>query len=205
MTVRHCWPLTSNTPASLPGSRRLSPWGIALRGGEPSRHGVQCTLVYAHYALGEWRQLLRYHTLQSFCQHPADLLEESLQWLGSRATEPLIDRLVCNRESGEEPESAFREKTPHRQLAAEASQDADQQSRPQSHCGQDARSARALEPVVWLHVLQTLLKELLYVPDGVCLVSAPRGHFALSLLCSSLILVLSKGGLPKGKDGSLTN
>ncbi len=169
---------------------------------KPSRHGVQCTLVYAHHALGEWRQLVRYHTLQSLCQYAADLLEESLQWLGSRAMEPLVDRLVCNRESGEEPESAFRDKTPHRQLAAEASQDADQQPCPQSHCGQDARPARALETVVWLHVLQTLLKKLLYAPDGGCIVPGTGGHFALSLLWSSLILILSKGGLPKGKDGS---
>ena len=122
------------------------------------------------HALGEWRQLLRYHTLQSFCQHAADLLEEPLQWLGSRAMEPLVDRLVCNRESGEEPEPAFRDKTPHRQLAAEAPQDADQQSRPQSHCGQDARPARTLQTAVWLHVLQILLKKLLYVPDGGCIV-----------------------------------
>ena len=120
--------------------------------GEPSRHGVQCTLVYAHYALGEWRQLLRYHTLQSFCQHAADLLEEPLQWLGPRAMEPLVDRLVCNRKSGEEPESAFREKTP---TASWLPKPLRTQTSPQSHCGH-AWPARALEPVVWLHVLQTL-------------------------------------------------
>ena len=62
--------------------------------------------------------------------------------------ESLVHRLVCNRESGEEPEPAFRDKTPDRQLAAGASQDADQKSGPQSQCGQDTRPARALEPVV---------------------------------------------------------
>ena len=49
--------------------------GDVSQRGKPSRHGVQCTLVYAHHVLGEWSQLLRYHTLQSFCQHAADLLE----------------------------------------------------------------------------------------------------------------------------------
>ena len=60
--------------------------------------------------------------------------------------EPLVDRLVCNRESGEEPELAFRDKTPDRQLAAEASQDADQQSRPQSH-------SPFIAVYGWLHVI----------------------------------------------------
>ena len=180
-------------------------FGNLSQRGKPSRHGVHCTLVYTHHLLGEWRQLLRDHSLKSLSQHAADLLEEPLQWLGSRAMEPLVDCLVCNRESGEEPELAFRDKTPDRQLAAEASQDADQQSRPQSHCGQNARPARALDPVVWLHVLQTLPEENLYIPNGLCIVSAPGGHFNPSLLWSSLTLVLSKGGLPKGENGSYNN
>ena len=140
------------------------PLGDRSQRGQSSRYGVQRTLVYAHHLLGEGCQLLRDHCLKSLSQHAADLLKKPLQWLGSPSMEPSVYRLVRNRKSGEEPEPAFRDETPHGQLVLKASQYADQQSRPQSHCGQNPRPAGTLALVVRLHALQTLLKELFYVP-----------------------------------------
>ena len=152
------------------------PIGDRSQRGQPSRYGVQCALVYAHHLLGEGCQLLGDCTLKSLSQYAADLLKQLLQRLGSRSMEPLVDRLVCDRKAGEEPEPAFRDKAPHRQLATKASQYADQQPRPQSHRGQNTRPARTLEPPVRLHILQTLLEELLYVADTVCFVAGLGGH-----------------------------
>ena len=120
---------------------------------------------HAHDLLGEGRQPIRDHPLHSFCQHAADLLEEPLQWLGSRGMEPLVDRLVCNRKSGEEPESAFRDETPHGQLHFQSLSRHRPAVQPTEPLRAGYAACQGPRTCRLAHVLQTLLEKLLYVPD----------------------------------------
>ena len=110
--------------------------------GEPPRHGVQRTLVDTHHLLGERGQPLGDRPLQARCQHRADLAEEPLQGRRPRRLEPLIDRLVCHRKAGEEPQPPFREEPPDGQLGSKASQE----RRPAGPPTEPGRAARGGGP-----------------------------------------------------------
>ena len=135
-------------------------FGNRSQKGEPSRHGVQCTLVYAHYALGEAPAPPTSHPA-IFCQHAADLLEEPLQWLGPRAM-PLVDRLVCNQKSKNQSRRSERRRHTASWLPKPL--------RTQTSSEEPLRAGRVacqgprggLAPCS-----PNMLKELLYVPDGV--------------------------------------